>query len=149
MTKLLFATLISCVLLWPQEAKVVALSGEDAANAKQLYGAMRDAEAAWKVLQQDLHDHYLTVEAPTSGRLQIGPCVTEHKPDAKPATYRATMPGFEQGFEFDPTFRFIVPKSAASQTLTVPYWPQCCNVPTYTPNGLPGYWSYPLSVLVN
>ena len=139
MHKLFTLAILSAALLWPQEAKVVILSSVDATKAKQIYEAMRDATAAWKALQQDLHDRYLTVESPASGWLTLGPCTTEHKPAAEPKTYRATMPGFEQGFELDPTFHVIVPKSTASQTLTVPYWPQCCNVPYY-PTPSTYYW---------
>lgn len=106
------AVMLFSMAAYGQTAKVIKIAPEDAAKAKAAYEKLQAAQTEWGNVQLDIRDKYLVI--PLSG--------------PEKGTFRKTNKsvGFlkymwEEGFEFDSTFQFIVPKKEVM--------PEGCNFP--------------------
>jgi hypothetical protein len=88
-----------------QNAKVMALSTDDAAQAKKLHVEMKAAEKAWEDFNKKVKKEYASKDS-----------------------------GFEYGFTFSEDFKYIVPDASATWTTatgTITITPNCCGAQTY------------------
>jgi hypothetical protein len=107
--------------LFGQTAKVIALSPEDAAQAKALFTQKAEIEKKIKHLEDAVHDKYL-----------ITP---HHGPSGLYGTYKE---GWSAGFDYSEDFKFIVPKVYVPSSTnccgsSYGIWSSGCNYTTITP----------------
>lgn len=136
---------------YPQTAKVIALSPEDAAQAKSLYEQKAAIEKKIVDFQAKIDDKYTMVvhNYPTSAcitgmsvthkdgteeNLYVPPCVPlKVTPEQEKASHvREHEFGWQYGFEFSEDYKFIVPKTYSPPQSVSCFWAN----PAYTNNAV-------------
>lgn len=109
--KLLIAvmTLIS-IPVFAQSAKVIQLDTADAAEAKQVYQQMQDAQKAWNDIQKRIASKYVEERFVA----QTGTKLTKNKK------------GWENGFNFSEDFKSIVPMITVTSGIGSGQYISCC-----------------------
>ena len=122
----LLSVFLALPLMIPaQTARVIQLSPEDTAKAKQLYQQKAEVEKALVAFTNDIDRRYTQdkkessgncIVSAYSGNMTFGECDMNAKPKKVYSWYHKD--GWSLGFEFSEDFKFIVPKHQDSNSVT-------------------------------
>jgi hypothetical protein len=126
--------IIACMLLVPvtcaaQSAKVMALDTTDAAEAQKLHRQQEELDARREAFETHIREKYLSriITVPVCASISIGNTTPSDPPKycgmskeeyERRSKQFSPLSGWEYGFIFDDSYRYVVPKT---------YTPQPCN----------------------